>query len=75
MVNTPVYPAPRLSGTYHSRTAAGKRGPDLYYQRRKRICRPNEELNRYYVLPEGQTEWAYYGLLSKGEHGCGQPVS
>lgn len=73
-INTPVYPAPRLSGTHHSRTATGERGPDLKYQRRKRIRRLNEELSRYYVLPEGQVEWACCGLLSKGEHNCDQLV-
>jgi hypothetical protein len=68
----PACQAPRLAAAYRRRTAAGERGPDSEYQRRRRIRRLNEQLSRYYVLPEGDVEWTCPGLLSRGEHNYAQ---
>lgn len=66
--------APRLASASHRRTAAGERGPDLECERRRRVRGLNEELSKYYVLPEGEEKWTCRGLLSRSEYNYGQSV-
>ena len=60
-----IYSVPRL-------VSIDEKDPDLEHGRKRRIRRLNVELSRYYVPLEGEVEWACSGLLSKGEHDCGQ---
>ena len=64
-INPAIYSVPRLA-------SIDEKDPDSEHGRRRRMHRLNEELSRYYVLPEGEVEWVCSGLLSKGEHDCGQ---
>ena len=64
----PIYPEPRLLSGRGERTAAGRRGPDAEYERRKEIRRLNEELSRYYSLGEDGEVWTAPTLLMKGRH-------
>ena len=72
--NLLVSQAPRLATHNYRRTAAGEMGPDMDYQRRRRVRKLNEELSMYYALPEGEVEWTRHKLLSRGEHNYGQSV-
>ena len=67
-INPVIYSVPRL-------TSIDEKDPDSEHVKRRRMRRLNEELSGYYVLPEGEVEWACSRLLSKGEHDCGQLAS
>lgn len=66
----PVYPSPKLKkGTIHGRgTKVRSRAATAEARRRDGIRTVNEELSKYYELPDDRTEWECPELLSKGKH-------
>ena len=66
-IRMPVYDEPWLLKGIGKRTAKGKKGADSEFDRRTGTRGFNEELSRYYQLPENQGIWACPGLLRRGK--------
>ena len=68
---TPVYPLPKLKrGTLHGRAPKVRnKAATAEAKRREGIRVLNEELSRYYELPDDRTEWECPELLMTGKRG------
>jgi hypothetical protein len=68
-IRKPIYPYHQLLVRKAERTRNGNRGADAEYKRRYFVRKINEELSRYYPLPEKEKKpWTAGRLMSEGRH-------
>ena len=67
-IRPPVYQGPHLRKGYVKRTAEGSKNADDEFERRNVERGFLQELSRYYLLKEGDSEWVRPKLLLRGKH-------
>ena len=66
---TPVYAEPRLMRSMpHQGQRPRTQAAEAEARRREKIRKVNEELTKYYELPEDWTEWGCLEILLRGEY-------